>query len=118
VLHSLEFDLEAQGYAVCAFSRAEAAIGSPDILVADCLVVDYALPDGDGVRLIRALRQRGVHCPALIIASNPTARALLEAEAVGAPVIEKPLMGDILADRIRSALKGDQAAPNPSGPLA
>ena len=118
VLHSLEFDLEAQGYAVCAFSRAAAAIGSPDILAADCLVIDYALPDGDGVALIRSLRRRGVQCPAIIIASNPTARSLLQAEAVGAPVIEKPLMGDVLADRLRLVLKEDQPGPDPGDPVS
>ncbi len=108
VLNSLQFALEAQGYAVCGFERAVDALNSSEIMSADCLVLDYGLPDVDGVALLLALRRRGAASPAMIIASNPSARCRQEASLAGAPVIEKPLMGDVLVQRIHdlTALKG------------
>jgi DNA-binding response OmpR family regulator len=104
VLNSLEFSLEAEGYDVCAFEDARDALASARIGSADCLVIDYGLPDGDGVTLLQGLRQKGVDCPAIIIASNPSARCRRDAQAAGAPVIEKPLMDDALSALIRNVL--------------
>ncbi len=105
VLKSLEFTLEAQGYAVCTFDCVAAALASDEIHAADCLVIDYALPDGDGATLLQSLRDRGVTCPAIIIASNPTVRCLRDTQACGAPLVEKPLMTDLLFERIRAAVE-------------
>ncbi len=102
VLNSLEFALGAQGYAVCAFERALDALHSDEILGADCLLTDYALPDLDGAALLHALRSRGLTCPAIFIASSPTARCRQEALQAKAPLIEKPLLGENLYDQIRS----------------
>lgn len=104
VLNSLEFALGVQGYAVLAFAHPAQALKSRRVVGADCLVIDYALPDSDGVEVLAALRARGVDCPAIIIASNPTARARQRAAGAGAPLIEKPLMGDLLASRIGEAI--------------
>ena len=104
VLNSLEFSLEAEGYDVCAFEDAGDALASARIGSADCLVIDYGLPDADGVTLLQGLRQKGVDCPAIIIASNPSARCRRDAQAAGAPVIEKPLMDDALSALIRNVL--------------
>jgi FixJ family two-component response regulator len=105
VLNSLEFALQAEGYAVCGFERASDALASPAVMDADCLVLDYAMPDLNGIALLERLRARGLkQRPAIIIASNPPARCLQEAAAAGAPVVEKPLTGDRLLDEIRQAL--------------
>ena len=104
VLNSLEFSLQAEGYRVCAFTCAADVDVSQEILHADCLVIDFALPDRTGAALLRALRKRGMTCPAMIIASSPTARCRQEVGAVGAPLVEKPLMGPELIDHIRQAL--------------
>ncbi len=104
VLHSLEFSLRAEGYGVCAFVDGADASDSVEILQADCLVIDYALPDGTGVDLLQALRQRGMTCPAIVIASNPTTFCRQAAGVAGAPLVEKPLMGDVLNGYIREAL--------------
>jgi len=104
VLNSLQFALEAEGYAVCAFESCADALTSPSIGGAECLVLDFALPDMDGVELLHVLRNRGLGCPAIIIASNPTARCRREAAASGAPLLEKPLMGEALTGQIRTLL--------------
>jgi FixJ family two-component response regulator len=104
VLHSLQFALEAQGYRVCAFERASEALSRPALQGVDCLVIDYGLPDLTGVALLGRLRKRGVTCPAVFIASTPTARCRREVAASGAQLVEKPLLGDVLGDQIRAML--------------
>jgi DNA-binding response OmpR family regulator len=104
VLHSLEFALQAEGYAVRPFKTAEDASTCAELLDADCIVLDYGLPGATGIAVLKALRGRGMGCPAIVIASNPSAQCRRESHEVGAPLIEKPLMGEDLSDAIRAAL--------------
>jgi DNA-binding response OmpR family regulator len=104
VRHSLEFALEAQGYEVCAFERADDALRSVRLKQIRCLVIDYGLPDGNGASLLSQLRRRRITCPAIFIASSPTARCRADIAAAGAPLIEKPLLGDALGDQIRALI--------------
>lgn len=106
VLHSLQFALETEGYEVQSFERAAEALAELDANRVDCLVVDYGLPDLDGAALIKTWRANGVTAPAIIIASNPTARCWRDAAEIEAPVLEKPLMGDELMDRLEALLQG------------
>ena len=98
VLNSLQYVLEIQGQEVCAFESAQAAIDSDRIMQADCLIIDYVLPDMDGLTMLGILRRGGLACPAVVIASNPTSRCRAAAEAAGAPLVEKPIMGRDLDD--------------------
>lgn len=101
---SLEFALEAHGYQVSGFACAKDAIDSPSIGKTDCLVIDYALPDIDGLTMLELLRQRGLSHPAIIIASDPTGRCRAEAEKAGAPLIEKPIMAEALLNVLQEML--------------
>ncbi len=104
VLSSLAFAMRAQGYAVRAFDRSLDALHSDEILDADCILLDYALPNLDGAALLHALRSRGLSCPAIFVASSPTPRCRQEVAEAGAPLIEKPLMGEDLNDLIRQMI--------------
>ena len=104
VLDALEFTLKTQGYAVCTFARGREALYSRRIMLAQCLVIDYMIPDMDGIALLRGLRQRGVKCPAIIITGNLTTQCRKGALAAGARVLEKPLMDDVVGHSIREAL--------------
>lgn len=104
VLNSLTFLLEAEGYVVLAFDHPDQAMESPDLVAADCLVIDYTLPGEDGASLLAQLRSRGVECPAILMASNPSRHCQRAAAQAGVPLVEKPLIGDVLQSRIRSAL--------------
>ncbi|MDP1632731.1 MAG: response regulator [Caulobacter sp.] len=106
VLHSLQFALEAQGYEVCLFERAQDAIDSREIQDAGCLLIDYGLPDLDGLSMLEALRRRGLDCPAIIIAGHLNARCRKEAGRAGAVLVEKPIMGDLLNELLRDAMAG------------
>lgn len=103
---ALQYTLEAQGYAVSLFARAQEAIDSRRILSADCLLIDLPLPDGDGLTVLSALRRRSLTCPVIVIGGNLTAGSRREAEKAGAIVLDKPLMGDVLNELLRHVLFG------------
>jgi FixJ family two-component response regulator len=106
VRSALRFALEADGYDVCAFGDAAQALTSDEFDKADCMVIDFGLPGMNGVELMLALRDRSVECPAIIITGDASGRARAAAADIGAPVLEKPLVADALAEQIAAALAG------------
>jgi FixJ family two-component response regulator len=109
LLGALEFALEAEGYCVESFADAKAALeSSPGQL--SCLVIDYKLPEIDGMDLTQRLRAAGVTAPVILMTTNPDARCRARAERHGAVIVEKPLLGDRLLRQIR-ALTGSPANP-------
>jgi len=101
LLGALEFALQAEGYRVCSCAGAEAALRAPIDQLA-CLVIDYKLPDIDGMDLALRLRCAGVTAPMILITSNPDARCRARAARDGAVIVEKPLLGDRLVRQIRA----------------
>ncbi len=104
LLAALAFALGAEGYGVSAHGSAQAALEARMDRAPACLVVDYRLPDMDGLALARALRRRGLCPPIVLITSHPDARCRARAEATGAVIVEKPLLGDALSQRIAGLL--------------
>lgn len=104
VLNSLKFSLEVEGFAVSVFHSSEELLDGPPVPEAACLVVDYKLPDMDGLALVAELRRRNVSLPAILITSNPPAAVRRRAEDAGLIIVEKPLLGNALAEAIRHAL--------------
>ena len=102
VRNSLQFALELEGYAVRTFADAEQLLGRPDSERPCCLVIDYGLPGSNGLELLRALRQRDVAAPAILITSHPNRLLCERAERAGIPIVEKPLLADTLTDEIRA----------------
>jgi FixJ family two-component response regulator len=109
VLHALTFAFETEGYDVDAFARAEDVLEHLPLGAGLCLVIDERLPRLLGLDLLALLRERGVSAPAIIITSNPPDHTRRRAAAAGVEIVEKPLMGDLLAQKVRAALA--QAAP-------
>lgn len=105
VLNSLKFSLEIDGFAVRVFGSGEELLGGTPITEAACLVVDYRLPAMDGVALIEELRRRGIDIPAIVITSNPSAALCRSAAEAGLVIVEKPLLGNALAETIRQTIK-------------
>lgn len=104
VLSSLEFALALDGFDVADGTAEEGEISS-----ACCLVVDQGYR-GNGATFLAELRQRGCGVPAVLLVTNPTAAVRARAAAVGAVVIEKPLLGDELTHALRDALDHCEAA--------
>jgi DNA-binding response OmpR family regulator len=101
LLGALEFALEAEGYRVKSCADADAAMRATSDLLS-CLVIDYKLPDIDGMDLAQRLRGAGVTAPVILITSNPDARCRARAARSGAVIVEKPLLGDRLLRQIRA----------------
>ena len=101
LLGALEFALQAEGYRVRSCADAEAALQAPVDQLA-CLVIDYRLPEIDGMELAQRLHSAGVTAPVILITSNPDARCRARAARGGAVIVEKPLLGDRLLRQIRA----------------
>jgi len=104
LLAALAFALEADGFAVASFTAGSRLLRSPP--PADCLVVDFRLPDMDGLTLISRLRELGPQPRAILITTNPDDRCRRAAAAAGVPIVEKPLVGGELRQRIDEAMDG------------
>lgn len=104
VRHALKFSLEAHGYAVTTFASAEDFLASESTGSA-CLVVDHVLPGMSGLDLVRHRRRHRPDTEAILITTNPPARLRREAAEAGVPIVEKPLLGDALVERIRVAVQ-------------
>jgi FixJ family two-component response regulator len=104
VRSALAFSLELEGFQVCACATGE------DLLALElpghdtCLVIDERLPGITGLATLNRLRSRDVRLPAVLITTNPNANLRAAAASAGAPIVEKPLMGDGLVRSIREAL--------------
>jgi two-component system, LuxR family, response regulator FixJ len=99
---ALVFDLEAEGYAVSAFAAAEQV--PKGTVEAECLVVDHTLPGQDGLSLIAQLREQGVDAPAILITTDPNERSRAQAAAIQVEIVEKPLIGRRLQNRIAALI--------------
>lgn len=102
LLAALRFSLEADGYRVLAFESAEALLATEeDGQAVSCLVIDYVLPRANGLDLVRALRLRGVSAPTILITTHPTVRVRDATASLGIRILEKPLLGGMLAQAVR-----------------
>ena len=104
VLASLKFALEMEGLSVEAFLNPADLLARPGSANADCLILDYYLPDTNGLELLEKLRKKGVAAPAIIITTNPGPWLRRHAKAEGAAIVEKPLLGNSLLEAIRASL--------------
>ena len=103
VRNSLKFSLEIEGFTVLAYSGANEVLNEPKISDAACLIIDYQLPEMNGLEMLRQLRDRHVSAPAILITSHPDAAVRRRAAEARVPIIEKPLLDNALMKSIRDA---------------
>jgi two-component system, LuxR family, response regulator FixJ len=106
VRNSLKFALEVEGFAVRAYPGSTELLSEAEIPDNGCLVVDYKLPEMNGLDLLSELRRRKVDLPAILITTHPNSAVRHRAAQAGVPLIEKPLLNDTLFQGIRAALGG------------
>ena len=103
---SLRLILEGEGYRVsicesAAGFNAQRATGHVDLYL-----VDLRLADGNGIDLLRSLRQRGDETPVVMISGHGTIRDAVEATRSGAfDFLEKPLARDRVLLVVKNALE-------------
>lgn len=106
VLGSLRFLLETDGFAVRTFRNATALLNATSLPGADCYVIDYKMPDINGIELAGRLRQSDRDIPVILITGYPDGNISARAAAAGVrEVILKPLLDENLVKRIRRAIQ-------------
>lgn len=106
VRNSLKFALEVEGFAVRAYPAAADLLGDGEFPADGCLVIDYKLPEMNGLDLVVELRNRKIDLPAILITTHPSAEVRRRAALAGVTLIEKPLLNDTLFQGIRGVLDG------------
>jgi len=106
VCGSLKFSLELEGFAVRTFANGSELLRNVDFSACKCFVIDQRMPGMSGMELIAKLRDRKILTPAILIISHPSAALSARAAIAGVPIVEKPLLGNALVDRIREACGG------------
>ena len=105
ILRSLRLVLEPEGYTVstagsAAVFRNQSAAARPDLYL-----IDIRLPDGNGVDLLRELRQHEDRTPVVMISGHGTIPDAIEATRAGAfDFLEKPLARERVLLAVRNAI--------------
>ena len=103
---SLRMILEREGYGVNV-CRTVAEFGRhPDRERADAYLFDMKLPDGNGIDLLKVVKQNGSASPAIMISGHGTIADAVEATRAGAfDFLEKPLGRDRVLLALKHALE-------------
>jgi FixJ family two-component response regulator len=114
VLGSLRFLLETDGFDVRTFRTGAAMLRALGPAGVDCFVIDYKMPDMNGVDLASRLRNREIDAPVILITGYPDENISARAEAAGVhQVLRKPLLDDSLLAHIRGAIRENRSSQKP-----
>ena len=109
VCNSLEFSLQLEGFSVRAYGGAAELFDAGNLAAFDCFVIDQRMRGISGMELIATLRHRKVHAPAILLISHPSVALSARAAEDGIPIVEKPLLGNTLVERIREACERNRS---------
>lgn len=111
VRRSLHLLLRSRGFGVLAYASGAALLLDPQTQSGDCLVVDYLMPDIDGMSILRQLRSSGWYGPAILITAHNTDKLGESAREAGfAAVLEKPLGDGLLVKTISEVISAARKA--------
>ena len=111
VLGSLRFLLETDGFDVRTFRNGASLLNAVRSTGVDCFVIDYKMPDMNGIDLAGRLRKRDIAAPVILITGYPDENISARAEAAGVRhVLMKPLLDESLVTRIRGAIQEGRPA--------
>jgi|SRR5579871_1881534 len=101
---SLKFALEIEGFAVRTYPRGDKLLDDGSCADCVCFIIDQKLPGMNGLDVVAALRRQRIAAPVILITSQPTNMVQQRAAQAGVPILEKPLLGNALIDRVRDAI--------------
>ncbi len=103
---SLRLILEGAGYAVSVYDTVAKFRAEHGKRRADVYLLDVRLPDGNGIDVLRSLRQVDDATPTVMISGHGTIRDAVEATRIGAfDFLEKPLARDRVLLVVKNALE-------------
>jgi two-component system, LuxR family, response regulator FixJ len=105
VCSSLKFALELEGLAVSIYHSGAELLQAGELQDFNCFIVDQRMPGMTGMELVEVLRKRLILTPAILIISHPNAALSARARDAAIPIVEKPLLGNALIERIREACR-------------
>ena len=108
VLRALAFVADTRGFDVelCrnAVEAVAVAAARPPF---GCLVIDQVLGEDRGIDVLAALRSRGIAAPAILVTTAPSEGLKQRAAAAGVPIVEKPLLDEMLFTQIDRLMRVD-----------
>ena len=104
--------LEQSSYAVDCYPTADLAFAAASVQSYDVIVLDLGLPDGDGIDLLKRLRDCGVRAPIIIVTARDQLGDRIRGLDAGADdYVVKPIALSELEARIRAQLRRQQVEP-------
>lgn len=103
VRDSLKFALQIEGFTVLTYAHPDELLQDDSLPSPSCLIVDYHMPDMNGLDLIARLRARAIAIPAILVTVHPDDDMRARAEGLGVPIVEKPFLGPQLFKCVREA---------------
>lgn len=97
VSSSVRFMLENEGYPVATFDTGGELLAAMPEAEPCCVVIDYVLPDMNGVDVAKRLQSMGVQAPMIITTGHLSPAIRAKVQTAGLPLVEKPLAEDLLA---------------------
>jgi len=101
---SLKFALEIEGFAVRTYPKGTDLLDDLGRADCACFIIDQKLPGMNGLEVVAELRKEHIAAPVILITSAPTYVVQQRAALAGVPIVEKPLLGNALIDRVRDAI--------------
>ncbi len=106
LLHSLQRGLSESGYVVATAANLKSAQGQVERELPDAVLLDLTLPDGDGMSLLRQLREQRSPVPILLLTARDRVSDRVSGLDAGADdYLVKPFSFDELLARLRVMLR-------------
>src|ERR1700689_3993715 len=110
ILTTLQKALSLEGYSVDVAGGVKVAEERLKKRSYDLCLFDVALPDGDGLQLLKSMRAAKIDSPVIMMSGHATIDVAVQATRLGAlNFLEKPLNTDALLINVETALRLDRA---------
>jgi two-component system response regulator FixJ len=101
------------GFGITEFESGDQFLSTPHSGLFSCVLLDLQMPGSDGLAVLRALADRGVSPPVLVITAHGGIAAAVDAMKLGAlDFLEKPYAPDDLLAAVLRALTTDSEGKN------
>lgn len=103
VRSSHKFSLEVEGFEVRTYASPNELLGEASLPAGCCLIVNYQMPEMNGLELLARLRDRGLTMPTILVTGYSSDHLRKRAAAAGVTLLEKPFLGNRLIKCLRGA---------------